>query len=69
MEIIVEFGILTICFIQLFLMVAFILRAVKEWGGDDENEKPKRKRKQKKEQATNDHGSKTEKRNTHKRSC
>lgn len=52
MEIIVEFGILTICFIQLFLMVAFILRAVKEWGGDDENEKPKRNRKREKKDAT-----------------
>ena len=65
---IVGFAILTICFVQLFLIVAYIKMAVERWG-ENEEEKPKKKRKQKKEQATNDHGAKVEKRNTHKRSC
>lgn len=68
MSLLIEFAILTICFVQLFLICAYIKMSIERWG-EAEEEKRKEKRKQKKEQATNDHGAKTEKRNTHKRSC
>lgn len=47
MTLLIEFAILTICFVQLFLIVAYIKTAVERWG-ENEDEKPKKKRKQKK---------------------
>lgn len=47
-RLIVEFGILTICIIQLFLMVGFITKCVKDWGVEEEEHKRQKKKKLKK---------------------
>lgn len=43
-RLIVEFGILTICIIQLFLMVGFITKCVKDWGAEEEEHKRRKKK-------------------------